>query len=345
MQAKRDYNSNNNSSSSSSSSRHCNIANNIHHGIAITDEDAGEIICSRCGVVLEEKIVSYVQEFTRKNSGDANSNSRSHMMAVNAKCVGSSTSIGIGKSFGSTDHTGKTISKRVKDSLARLQNTGNLQKTNQKQSQRSMNSAMVKLNGLIHKLDLSENVHLETVKLFKRAQEAKITRGRSVIGVVAACLYHMCKESDIPRDMAEISEHSNMRKKDLFAFYRVTVDTLGLYSIKIDSTNRKNNNDDEDTKDCNIAKLRHTKYIPKIASRLDLPQRICRNAARLILAQDDHILSGKNPRVVAATAIYLTCNNDKIYNDMTQRKVSEASGITEVSIRNVSKQMKQKKLC
>ena len=318
----------------------------------ITDEDAGEMICSRCGVVLEEKIVSYVSESTRKNSGDdANSNSTSHMMTVNAKYAGSSTSIGIGKSFGNTDHAGKTIPKRVKDSLARLQNTGNLQRTSQTQGQRSMNSAMVKLNGLVRKLDLSENVHLDTVKLFKRAQEAKIVRGRSVIGVAAACLYHVCKESGIPRDMAEISESSNMRKKDLFASYRAMVDALELYSMKADSANKKknknsssnSNNDNSDNgnaKDCHIAKLRHTRYIPKIASRLDLPQRICRNAARLISSQDDHILSGKNPRVVAATAIYLTCNNDKRCNDMTQRKISEASGITEVSIRNVSKLMR-----
>ena len=187
--------------------KHCNIADNIHYGIVITDEDAGEIICDRCGVVLEEKILSYIHDFTRKNFGDVNSNSTSHRMAVNAKCVGSATSIGIGKSFGNTDHAGKTIPKGIKDSLVRLRNTGNLQRTSRNQSQRSMVAATMAMNGLISKLDLSENVHLKAVKLFKRAQDAKIIRGRSVMGVVAACLYHVCKESDIPRAWLKFRNH------------------------------------------------------------------------------------------------------------------------------------------
>jgi len=42
-----------------SSSNSCNLSNDIHHGNQITDEFAGEIICDWCGVVLEEKTLSY----------------------------------------------------------------------------------------------------------------------------------------------------------------------------------------------------------------------------------------------------------------------------------------------
>ena len=37
----------------------CNIPNEIHYGNEFTDEYAGEIICDACGVVLEEKTLSY----------------------------------------------------------------------------------------------------------------------------------------------------------------------------------------------------------------------------------------------------------------------------------------------
>ncbi|MDH3764197.1 MAG: hypothetical protein OER82_00100 [Nitrosopumilus sp.] len=37
----------------------CSLSNGIHHGNEITDEYVGEIICNSCGVVLEEKILSY----------------------------------------------------------------------------------------------------------------------------------------------------------------------------------------------------------------------------------------------------------------------------------------------
>lgn len=37
----------------------CNLSKGIHYGNKITDEYVGEIICNNCGVVLEEKTVSY----------------------------------------------------------------------------------------------------------------------------------------------------------------------------------------------------------------------------------------------------------------------------------------------
>lgn len=40
----------------------CNISENVHCGIAITDEYAGELVCQECGAVLEEKTPQYNQE-------------------------------------------------------------------------------------------------------------------------------------------------------------------------------------------------------------------------------------------------------------------------------------------
>ena len=43
-----------------SSKESCNISKNTHCGKIITDEFVGELICNKCGVVLEEKIPSYM---------------------------------------------------------------------------------------------------------------------------------------------------------------------------------------------------------------------------------------------------------------------------------------------
>ena len=40
----------------------CNISENVHCGIAITDEYAVELVCQECGAVLEEKTPQYNQE-------------------------------------------------------------------------------------------------------------------------------------------------------------------------------------------------------------------------------------------------------------------------------------------
>jgi len=45
-----------------SSQESCNVSENIHCGKVIADEYAGELICDKCGVVLEEKTPSYMQD-------------------------------------------------------------------------------------------------------------------------------------------------------------------------------------------------------------------------------------------------------------------------------------------
>ena len=315
----------------------CNISKNIHCGKIITDEYAGELICNRCGVVLEEKTLSYRQESTKNDFNEMSS----HTTTTNTKYIGTSTTtIGNQKSFGTKDHTGKTIPKTTQDSLNRLYNSGNIQRTSCQKSQKSIVSGMVKLDGLVHKLSISENVSQETARLYKRAHAAKIVSGRSVIGVMSACLYYSCKKLDIPRNMAEICDAANIKKNVLFSCYRAIVDSMELYSEK-NYGNKNNNRNDRYAKDDfnTITKQRHIRCIPKIISKLGLPQRICRQAASLILSQDDYFLSGKNPNAVVATAIYITCSHDKKYHFITQREISEVSGITVVSIRNLSKKI------
>lgn len=322
-----------------SSKEFCNISKNVHYGRIITDEYAGEVICNKCGVVLQEKTLSYIEESAKNDSNE----SSSQMMTANTKYVGSSTTIGNAKSFGIKDHAGKTIPRIVRDSLNRLYNSGNIQRTSAKRSQ-SITFGVVKLDGLIHKLCLSDNVCKETITLYKNAHAARIVSGRSIIGVVSACLYYSCKKLGIPRDMEEICNAANIKKSVLFSCYRAIVDSMELYCSEKgcdgnNNSDKKRHTRDNYDYDNSIAKQRHIKCIPKIISKLNLPQRICRQAASLILLQDDYFLAGKNPNAVAATAIYLTCNHDKKHNGITQREISEASGITEMSIRNISKKI------
>ena len=322
----------------------CNISKNIHCGKVITDEYAGELICSKCGVVLEEKIPSYVQEPTKSDSDKILSQT---MMAIsNTKYIHSSTTIGNQKSFGTRDHTGVEIPSTTVESLNRLYKSGNIQKTSCPESQKGIVTGMVKLDGLIHKLNLSESIFLDTARIYKKAHAAGIARGRSIMGVLSACIYYSCKRSHIPRDMSEICDAANIKKNVLFSCYRKVVDLMESYCSEKIYEEDKNHNctvyrkyvDDKDG-DATVAKQRYIRCIPKIVSKLDLPQRICRQAADIILLQDECLLSGKNPNTVAATAIYIACINDRKYHSITQREVSKASGITEMSIRNISKKL------
>ena len=75
------------------------------------------------------------------------------------------------------------------------------------------------------------------------------------------------------------------------------------------------------------------KYIPKMASRLGLRFETEHWAIEILcLAKDLKGLSGKNPKGVAAAAIYLACIELK--DNRVQRLVAEAAGTTVVTLRN-----------
>ena len=75
------------------------------------------------------------------------------------------------------------------------------------------------------------------------------------------------------------------------------------------------------------------KSVTKIASKIVIKEKTIRKAVQILdAAQDAGIVSGKNPEVIAATAIYAAC---VITGEAkSQIAISEAAGVSTVSIRN-----------
>ena len=75
------------------------------------------------------------------------------------------------------------------------------------------------------------------------------------------------------------------------------------------------------------------KSISKIASKINISEKTIRKAIQILdAAQDAGIVSGKNPEIMAATAIYAAC---VITGELkSQVIIAEAAGTSTVSIRN-----------
>ena len=80
--------------------------------------------------------------------------------------------------------------------------------------------------------------------------------------------------------------------------------------------------------------------IPKIASKLQLPQRIHRQAANIIMTLDDHPFQERTQMLLQHLQSTWQVYKMRLNYSVTQHKVSYASGITEVSIRNFTKLIK-----
>lgn len=80
--------------------------------------------------------------------------------------------------------------------------------------------------------------------------------------------------------------------------------------------------------------------VARIASKIAIGEKSKRYAIKVLKkAQEKEVSAGKDPMGLAAAALYLSCV--KIGEDKTQRDIAEAANVTEVTIRNRYKGLKE----
>jgi len=75
------------------------------------------------------------------------------------------------------------------------------------------------------------------------------------------------------------------------------------------------------------------KFVPVIASKLDVSRETDRLTVEILReAQEKKMLIGKDPRGIAAAALYMACKANE--EGCTQKEIAEAAGSTDVTMRN-----------
>jgi len=135
--------------------------------------------------------------------------------------------------------------------------------------------------------------------------------------LIAAALYAACRDTETPRTINDVADAANIKRKDVTRCYRLLYRELDLKMPVVDSI----------------------QCIARIASKLKIPEKAKRHAAKLLKdAQKQKESSGKDPMGLAATALYISCVKNGV--SVTQRDLAEASGVTEVTIRNRYKSLR-----
>ena len=304
-------------SSPPQSSSICPVCND--HLLMITDPDSGETICSKCGMIVLDKIQNINQPEWRAFSNEEHENrSRTgfpsslaiHDMGL-ACVIGKTNRDAGGKKMDDAMHT--TMQRlRTLDSRAHVHDSSDI----------GLMHAFNKLRILKDKLTLPYVVVEKAAYIYRKAHERKLSRGRLVSGLVAASVHIACREMSTTRTLKDIAAASNIKRKQLAKAY-----TLLLVEL-----------------DIKVPLADHTKCIAKVANKANLSEKTKRLAIRImdeIKRKDDDILSaGKNPMALAATILYLSCL--KTGENKTQVDIAEAAGVTEVTLRNRSKDLKSK---
>ncbi|MEA3255276.1 MAG: hypothetical protein U9Q22_05530, partial [Candidatus Altiarchaeota archaeon] len=178
--------------------------------------------------------------------------------------------------------------------------------------QRNLSIALPELDRMCAYLNIPNNIKEECAMWYRKAVAQRLVRGRSIESVVAAIIYLISRQHQLPKTLEELGEVSGVKRKDIGRSYRFVCRKL----------------------DIKMPIATPMDYVPRFASELGISGETEAKAVEIIeRAREKGVISGRGPTGVAAAAIYLAA---KITNDkQTQKGIADRlAGVTEVTIRN-----------
>lgn len=279
----------------------------------VTDQNTGELLCCKCGLVVTDEIADTSAAAAAAAAGwhsfsnDEGDKSRTGAgTSLTMHDMGLSTVIGAANK----DATGKPLSASVKSSIERLR-TWDSQSQAHSSADRNLRQALNEMYKLKDKLALTDAVIEKAALIYRKAMKKNLVRGRSIQGLAASCIYASCRNTETPRTLDDIAKGINIKRKDVARCYRLIFRELELTMPVTDPV----------------------KAVSRIASIAGLSEKCKRKAiAMLNQAKKTGIVAGKDPMGMAAAALYLACISTG--DVKSQKEISTASGVTEVTIRN-----------
>lgn len=272
------------------------------------NREKGEIICKECGLVVEEKLVEFGQEW-REFEDDGGEESRRR---TGAPMTYTQFDQGLGTEVGQKADLfqlgGKDRNKffRLRKWQYRISTA----------IERNLKLALAELKRVSSFLKLPKMVEEEAAMIYTQAVQRGLVRGRSMESVVSGALYAACRRHEVPRTLDELSEASSIEKKEIGRTYRFVTRELGITILPSNPAD----------------------YIARFASSLKLAAETQSKAVEILeSAQQEELTSGRGPTGIAAAALYVAA---LMYGEKrTQREVADVAGVTEVTIRNRYKEL------
>tara|TARA_R110002020_G_scaffold157312_3_gene340002 strand:+ start:455 stop:1390 length:936 start_codon:yes stop_codon:yes gene_type:complete len=275
----------------------------------------GEMVCRDCGLVGSNLVLDEGPDWrTFADTPDGDRQDRTGMPSTELlHDKGLTTDIG----WQNRDYAGSSMSSDMSKLFRRLRRQH--QRTRISSStERNLAVALGELQRLASRMALPQNVREEAAFIYRKAVEKKLVRGRSIEGVVAASLYAACRIQGIPRTLDEVGQFSRTGRKEIGRTFRAVSKDLML---RVPPASPEN-------------------YVPRFCSILGLPTTVeCKALTILSQAQSIDLTAGRGPTGIAAASVYLASMLQG--HQRTQREVSDAAGVTEVTIRNRYKEICQ----
>lgn len=176
--------------------------------------------------------------------------------------------------------------------------------------QRNLTSAFFQLRRIKNKLNLPDAALQRAAHSYRKALHLDLAKGRSIKGLIVASAYGACRELNLPKTLEEIAQSIDADPVFGGRCYRLLAKQLNWSSPRIGA----------DT------------YVNQFANILGVRGSPFKRALEIISrVKESHIFLGKNPRAMAAAALYVACEFDGVH--MPQAKLASATDVSIVSIR------------
>ncbi|UVE51057.1 transcription initiation factor IIB 2 [Haloferax larsenii] len=272
----------------------------------VYDEQHGEWVDPETGEVVREGAVDRGPEWRAFDAAERDQKSRVGSPTTNLMHDnGLSTNIG----WQNRDAYGNSLSSRQRQKMQRLR-TWNERYRTRDSKERNLKQALGEVERMGSALGLPDTVRETASVIYRRALDDGLLPGRSIEGVATAAIYAAARQVGVPRSLDEVRHVSRVDKLELTRTYRYISRELGL----------------------DIRPADPAQYLPRFVSELGVDDAVERYARTLLqTAKRESIHSGKSPVGLAAAAIYAGALIAD--EELTQSEVSEATDISEVTIR------------
>ena len=281
--------------------------------IHISDLETGELVCKECGLVLNNGELDTGPEWRAYNTAELNRKKRTGLGLKNSIYdKGLATMLN-----GYKDYKGKALSEEERIKYLRLQKFNNRTKISDSWK-RNLSIAFSELDRVCSILHMPDNIKENAAVIYRKVLKADLVRGRSIDAFVAACLYTACRLEKLPRSLNSIADTSTCDLQTITKHYRLMIREIDL-DIPLDTP---------------------IKYLSSFASKMKVNSRVEQQSAWILgLARENNIQVGKNPKGVAAAALYLACLLDG--EKVIQGDVADVSEVSAVTLRKRCKELRK----
>jgi len=270
--------------------------------IALISEK-GEAVCSQCGLVINEKEIDVKNSGRRAYTQNEKNKIDNYGWPISPLVADLEICTKINKNE-TNDFNLKRVIKR--DSLYSWKT-------------RNFLIAFAELKRLCFNLNIPSHIKNETISLYKKSFKANLLKGRSISGMIAACLYFVSKKLNTPVIFKEIIYESTADAEIIKKCYKALIKKFKLPHHNVNPL----------------------LFVPRYSSALDLDI----ETQQLVVKILTHLLKnnefdGKNPMGLCGGAIYFAAKLKG--KKITQKQVAKKVGITDLTLRSRYKEIIEK---